>query len=227
MTQPIRVLIVDDHTIVRSGVRLLLEAEDDFRVVGEAVDGQESLAMVARLQPDVVIMDIVMPVLDGIGATREITAHWTDVKVVALTMHRDDDYLFQMLRAGAHGYVLKGGDTNDLIHAIRVVANGDMYLYPSMTRLLVDDYLRRCKSNGTNGNGPILSQREQEVLVLIAQGYRSNDIAEELVISPSTVNTHRGNIMSKLNLSTRPELVRYAHQHGFLEKFLEIRRAFT
>lgn len=215
MDENIRVVIADDHTIVRSGVRLLVESEPDIEVIGEAVDGYEVLALVENIQPHVVIMDIGMPELDGLEATRQIKAQWPAVNVLVLTMHREDEYFFEMLRAGASGYVLKGGDTRDLVNAVRIVASGEVFLYPSMAQLLVQDYLNRI--DGEEDAGPVLSRREKEVLTLIAQGYRSSDIAEELVISPSTVNTHRGNIMSKLGLSTRPELVRYARQHGYLQ----------
>ena len=143
MNDRIRVIIADDHTIVRSGVRLLIESESDIEVVGEAIDGHEAISLVETIQPDVVIMDIGMPELDGLGATRQIKAQWPEVNVLVLTMHREDEYFFEMLRAGASGYVLKGGDTRDLVHAVRIVASGEVFLYPSMAQILVQDFLNR------------------------------------------------------------------------------------
>lgn len=214
MSKPIRVLIADDHTIVRSGVRLLLAAEADMEVVGEARDGLEALAQIELLQPDVVLMDIAMPGLDGLSATREVKARWPQVNVLVLTMHREDQYFFETLRAGASGYVLKGAETSDLISAVRVVSRGEVFLYPTMAQRLVRDYLSRTQSG--EQAGPSLSPREKEILQLLAEGYSSQEIAEKLVLSPSTIHTHRSNIMSKLGLSTRHELVEYARQQGYI-----------
>ena len=214
MADEIRVLIADDHTIVRSGVRLLLEAEPDLRVAAEAVDGIEALSLVEELQPDVVLMDIAMPGMDGLEATRQIKARWPHIQVLVLTMHRQEEYFFEMLRAGASGYVLKGADTGDLINAVRVVAQGGVFLYPTLARRLVQDYLSRL--DGSSEQTSLLSPREREILSMLADGYSSTSIAEKLVISPSTVHTHRSNIMSKLGLSTRHELVQYARQHGLV-----------
>jgi len=210
----IRVLIADDHTIVRSGLRLLLEAEPDLDVVAEAVDGDEALALVEQLQPDVVLMDIAMPGTDGLEATRIIKERWPQIQVLVLTMHRQEEYFFEMLKAGASGYLLKGAETNDLISAVRVVSRGEVWLYPALAQRLVKDYLSR--ATGEHGVQSVLSPREQEILALLAEGYDNNAIAEKLVISPSTVHTHRGNIMNKLGLSTRYELVQYARQNGLI-----------
>jgi two-component system response regulator NreC len=212
--QKIRVLIVDDHTVVRSGVRLLLEIEPDIEVVGEARDGHEAIALTGTLQPDVVLMDIAMPEMDGMAATRQIKAAWPQVNILGLTMHRVDEYFFEMLKAGASGYVLKGADTSDLINAVRVVYQGGVFLYPTMAQRLVQDYLQRVKEDADFG--PALSPREREILQLLAEGYSSKEIAEKLVISPSTVHTHRSNLMSKLGLTTRHELIQFAREHGLV-----------
>jgi two-component system response regulator NreC len=210
----IKVIIADDHTIVRSGVRLLLQAEPDIDVVGEALDGGEAISLTEKLQPDVVLMDIAMPDVDGLEATRQIKTDWPAINVLVLTMHRRDEYFFEMLKAGASGYVLKGADTNELIHAVRVVAQGDVFLYPTMTRKLVCDYLERVSA----GNEPnsVLTTREEQILRALAEGYNSKEIAEKLVISASTVYTHRSRIMAKLGLTTRHELIQYARRHGLL-----------
>ena len=214
MSDNIRVLIADDHTIVRSGLRLLLEAEPDLEVVAEAVDGDDALVLVESLHPDVVLMDIAMPGIDGLQATRVIKERWPQIQVLVLTMHRQEEYFFEMLKAGASGYLLKGAETNDLINAIRVVSRGEVWLYPALAQRLVKDYLS--KATGERTPQSILSPREQEILTLLAEGYDNNAIAEKLVISPSTVHTHRSNIMNKLGLNTRHELVQYARQNGLI-----------
>ena len=214
MADQLRVLIADDHTIVRSGVRLLLEAEPDFLVVGEALNGKEALAMAESLQPDVILMDITMPVVDGLEATRRIKARWPDIKVLVLTMHRSEEYFFEMLKAGASGYILKGAETGDLIHAVRVVGQGEVFLYPTMASKLVGDYLNRVNKN--TETSPSLSQREKEILRMVAEGYSNKEIAEELVVSPSTVHSHRSNLMIKLGMGNRRELIQYARQHGII-----------
>ena len=217
MSERIRVLIADDHTIVRSGVRLLLEAEPDIEVVGEALDGQQAVTLAETLHPDVILMDIAMPGMDGLEATRQIIALWPDIRVLVLTMHRTDDYFFEMLKAGASGYVLKGAQTDELINAIRVVAQGEVFLYPPVARKLVQDYLNRVA--GGAHSSPSLSPRETEILRLMAEGCSNKEIAEELVISPSTVHSHRSNLMSKLGLNSRRELIQYARDRGMLREF--------
>ena len=217
MSEQIRVLIADDHTIVRSGVRLLLEAEDDIRIVGEALDGNEALAMTETLQPDVVLMDIAMPGMDGLEATRKLKDRWPDVQVLVLTMHRSDEYFFEMLKNGASGYVLKGADPTELIKAVRVVGQGEVFLYPTMAQKLLKDYLGRV--GRADEEDPKLSPREKEILRLLAEGYSNREIAESLVISPSTVYTHRGNLMNKLGLNNRRELIQYAQKRGFLRNY--------
>jgi two-component system response regulator NreC len=214
MPAPIKVLIADDHTIVRSGVRLLLDAEPDIEVIGEALDGVEAVELVAKMQPDVVLMDIAMPGMDGMEATRHIKADWPQVNVLVLTMHRRDEYFFELLKAGASGYVLKGAETNELIHAVRVVAAGEVFLHPTMTRKLVRDYLNRATMSAEPDE--ILSPREREILGLVAEGFSAKEIAEKLVISTSTVYSHRSTLMEKLGLSSRHELIQYARRHGLI-----------
>lgn len=214
MNNIIRVLIADDHTIVRSGVRLLLEAETDIEVIGEALDGKEAIALVEQLHPNVVLMDIAMPGVDGLEATKKILSQWPETKILVLTMHRSDEYFFEMIKAGASGYVLKGADTNELIHALRVVAKGEVFLYPSMAGKLVKGYLDSLEGN--NNALSNLSRREQEILRLLADGYTNKEIAEKLVVSPSTVHTHRSNLMNKLNLNSRRDLIQYTRRKGII-----------
>lgn len=214
MTDRIRILIADDHTIFRSGLKLLFSSEPAFDVIAEAEDGAQAIELAHQLQPDVVLMDIGMPGINGYEATKTIKADNPDVNILVLTMHRSEEYFFKMLDAGASGYVLKGAETEELIQAVQTVARGDAFLYPSMVRRLVDRYLKVQSSEAAQRDS--LTARENEILQLIANGYSNNDIAEKLVISPSTVHTHRTNIMHKLGLSKRHELVRYARDQGLL-----------
>jgi two-component system response regulator NreC len=208
------VLIADDHTIVRTGVRLLLEAEHDIEVVGEAGDGNEALILTESLQPNVVLIDVAMPGLDGMEATRQIKARWPNITVLVLTMHRTDEYFFEMLKAGASGYVLKGAETSELINAVRMVSRGEVFLHATMARRLVQDYLSRVQ--GAAVLEVPLSPREAEILRMLAEGYSNNEIAKKLVISPSTVHTHRSNLMAKLGLNSRHELIKYARDRGMV-----------
>jgi two-component system response regulator NreC len=214
MSDLIRVLIADDHVIVRSGVRLLLDAEADIEVVGEALDGSEAIALAKTLQPDVILMDISMPAIDGLEATRRIRASWPEINVLILTMHRSDEYFFEALKADASGYVLKAAETSELIRAVRIVSQGEVFLYPTMARKLVRGYLDELKS-GTQPE-PALSPREEEIMRLLVEGYNNTEIAEKLVLSLSTVHTHRGNLMNKLGLKSRHELIQYARQRGMI-----------
>ncbi len=213
MSETIRVLIADDHTIVRSGLHLLLESEPDIEVVDEATDGVSAVKLAEDLLPDVVLMDIGMPELNGIEATRQIKTSRPDTFILILTMHRSDEYFFQALEAGASGYVLKGAETTDLLNAVRSVARGDVFLYPSVARKLVQQYLNQTEVDSLEG--PNLTKREREILKFIAEGYTTKEIADQLVVSPSTVHSHRSNVMQKLNLAKRHELVQYAREHGF------------
>ena len=213
----IRVLVADDHTIVREGVRILLEAQPDIEVVGEAADGQEALARVRELQPDIVLIDIAMPNLNGMEATRAIKRDYPQVQIIALTMYESDEYFFQVLNAGASGYILKKAASADLLAAIRAVYAGEVFLYPSVARRLVSDYLSRVKSGEEKSSYDGLTAREREVLKLIAEGHTNQAIADKLVISPSTVQTHRTRIMQRLNLHNRAELIQYAMRKGLLD----------
>jgi two-component system response regulator NreC len=214
MADVISVVIADDHTIVRSGLRMLLSSEIDITVIGEAVDGESAIRLCREMKPDVILMDIGMPGINGIEATKQIKSELPDTNVLVLTMHRSEEYFFQMLDAGASGYVLKGAETNELINAVRVVARGDVFLYPTMARRLVSEYLAQSGSDPA-GLGK-LTDREREVLKLIAEGHTNKEIAEKLVLSPSTIHSHRTNLMQKLGLSSRFELVQYARKHGLL-----------
>ncbi|MCK6624829.1 MAG: response regulator transcription factor [Anaerolineae bacterium] len=211
----IRLLLVDDHQIVRAGLRMLFMAEQDMEIVGEVGSGEEALQAVRQLKPDVVLMDVVMAGMSGIEATRRIKEANPEVAVLALTMHEDEHYFFEMLNAGASGYVPKRAAPDDLVDAIRVVSQGNVFLYPTLAKLLVKDFLQRAES-GASPPGEELTAREREVLTCIAEGLTNREIAETLVISAKTVDRHRENIMRKLNLHNRVELVKYAIEKGLI-----------
>jgi two-component system, NarL family, response regulator NreC len=214
----IRLLLVDDHIVVRSGIRMLLEGEPDVEIVGEAGTAREALQAVFELHPDVILMDIGLPDISGIEATREIKHLYPDISIVALTIHEDEEYFFKMLEAGASGYVPKKAAPDELLTAIRAAAKGEVYLYPSMAKMLVNDYLThdtQAKEVSASLDG--ITPREHEVLVYLAEGAGNEEIAEALNISPKTVARHRENIMSKLNLHTRTELVKYAIRKGIIQ----------
>ena len=211
----IRLLLVDDHQIVRAGLRMLFLAEKDMEIVGEAGSGEEAIQAVRELKPDVVIMDVAMPGMSGIEATRRIKEADPDVAVLALTMYEDEQYFFEMLSAGALGYIPKRAAPDDLISAVRVVSQGNVFLYPTMAKLLVDDFLQRM-GPGSARTLERLTPRERQVLTYIAQGYTNQEIAEALEISVKTVDRHRENIMRKLNLHNRVELVKYAIKKGLI-----------
>lgn len=216
MSKKIRILLSDDHTILRDGIRSLLDAEADMCVVGEAQDGHTAVQMALELEPDVVLMDIAMPLLNGLEATRQIRRGKPCVKVLILTMHENEEYIRRALANGAMGYILKDAAARDLLGAIRAVQRGETVLSPAITRLVIEDYLRWGDLNsGKLSNG--LSPREQEVLQLIAEGYPNKQIAEILCISIKTVQSHRANIMSKLDLHDRSDLVKYAIRKKIIE----------
>jgi two-component system, NarL family, response regulator NreC len=212
-----RLLLVDDHAVVRSGLRMLLSGHTEMEIVGEAGTAEEALQRAGELKPDVILMDIGLPDKTGIEATREIKAGFPDIKIVALTIHEDEEYFFQMLAAGASGYVPKRAAPEELITAITVAAAGEVYLYPSMAKLLVRDYLSAERPADEKINLDGLTDREREVLTHLAEGANNNEIAGALVISPKTVERHRENIMRKLNLHSRSELVRYAIRKGIIK----------
>jgi two-component system response regulator NreC len=213
----IRVLLADDHTILRAGLKMMLNAQPDIEVVGEASDGKQAVAEAQRLQPDVILMDITMPDWNGIEATRQVKRLQPDVRVLVLTMHENEEYLFQVLRAGASGYMLKEVADTELISAIRIVNAGSFYLSSSAQSMMVGDYLQRVRTGEERDSYSDLTEREREILKLVAEGYTNNQIAERLFISPKTVDTHRTHIMDKLNLHSRAELVKYAMRRGLLE----------
>lgn len=213
----IRVLVVDDHTVVRAGIRLLLESETDIKVVGEAKDGQEAVDKVQQLAPDVVLMDLAMAGMSGLEATRRMTRQWPDVRVLVLTMHDNDEYFFQALKAGASGYLLKESSPDELVAALRAVHEGGVFIYPSLASRLLDDYLRRVDAGEETKGLSELTTREQEILRLIAEGKTGREIARALHVSPKTVDRHRANMMRKLDLHNRAELIRYAIRKGLIE----------
>lgn len=211
-----RILIADDHAIVREGLRTLLEAQPDIEVVGEATDGEEAVNKTQEIQPDIVLMDITMPGMNGLEATRQIRQNNPDAKILVLTMHEGDEYFFKFLDAGASGYFIKGGSSTELISALRAVWNGDVFLYPTMAKKLLSDYLQRVKTGSNKESYDGLTNREREVLKLIAEGYTNQEISERLVLSVTTVQTHRAHIMAKLGLHGPTELVKYALRRGFI-----------
>jgi two-component system response regulator NreC len=212
----VRVLVADDHPIVRVGLRTLLEGEPDLVVIGEAAHGVEAVAAAQRLGPDVVVMDISMPEMDGLEATRRIRATCATTQVLILTVHAQERYLFPVLKAGASGYVLKSTVDTELVNAIRIVARGGAFLYPSATRMVLEHYLARVQSGVEQDAYERLSEREREVLKLIALGHTAGDTAKKLGLSPKSVETYRARIMEKLGLDSRPALVKYALARGLL-----------
>lgn len=213
---PIHVLIVDDHAVVRAGVRMLLESDPDLDIVGEGENGEQAVSLAQELKPDVILMDVTMPEMDGVEATRTIRALPHPPVVLALSIHEGTDYFFHMLQAGASGYVPKRAAPEELLRAIHVVAEGNVFLEPSVAKDLVSDYLVRMQSGGEHDSYDGLTEREQEILTYIAEDATNGEIANTLNISVKTVERHRENIMHKLNLHTRTELVKYAIRKGLI-----------
>jgi two-component system response regulator NreC len=213
----IRVLLVDDHDVVRTGIRALIEAEKDMEVIGEAASGREGLRMVQELEPDIVLMDITMDDMDGMEATRRMRECCEEADVLALTIHEGREYFFEMLNAGASGYVPKSAAAEELMIAIRAVARGEVYLHSSVAQLLLQDHLRRARTDSEPEGEDTLTDREREVLTLVAEGMMNREIGEQLGISPKTVARHRENIMRKLELHSRTELVKYAIRIGLID----------
>ncbi|MFC2072680.1 response regulator [Chloroflexota bacterium] len=213
----IKVFITDDHEVLRDGIRLLLEKTPDIEVVGEASSGEEAVAEIERLTPDVVLMDITMPGLNGLDATRQIKSRNANVRVLILTVHETDQYLAEMLDARASGYLVKSASGIELMSAIRAVARGDVYLYPSIARLFVNDFLKTDAKSGVSSTYEGLTNREKSVLRYIADDKKNKEIAEILGISIRTVQAHRTNLMDKLGAHDRTELVKYAIRKGLIE----------
>lgn len=216
MDRTIRLLLVDDHAVVRAGLRSLLAGHPGIAVVGEAGDGAEALDQVARLRPDVVLMDLAMRGMSGLEATAALTRSGGTARVLCLTMHEDEAYFFHALQAGASGYVLKESSPDELLAAIRAVHQGGVYFQPTMARKLLNQYLHRA-SEGEEDGLQSLTEREQEVVKLIADGCTTREIATRLYISPRTVERHRTQIMQKLGLHNRAELIRYAVRRGLID----------
>lgn len=212
----IRVLLADDHTLIRSGIATLLQSNKDFLVVGEAEDGEEAVRKTGELKPTVVVLDLSMPKLNGMEATKQIKKKYPEVNVLILTMHENEEYVYQILKSGAAGYVLKSAGKDELIAAIRAAAKGDKFFSPRISQLMAEGYVRRVEQAATEmGPGDVpLTRREREVLALVVDGMTNQQIADQLFISPRTVDTHRTNIMQKLNIHDLANLVRYAIEHG-------------
>ncbi len=215
MTQ-IRVLLAEDHTIVRKGIRLILDGEPLIAVIGEAENGRQAVEMTGQLQPDIVVMDHTMPLLNGLEATRQIRAHQPAVKVLILTMHTNEEYIFEFLQAGAAGYLVKQSAPTDLVAAIVAISQGQSYLSPAISKTVIEEYIRQREVIGKGNPPDKLTEREREVLQLIAEGHNNRAIATQLVISMKTVGVHRLNIMQKLDLHTSTELTKYAIRKGMI-----------
>jgi len=212
----LRILLADDHTIIRNGLRLLLERQPDFTVVGEASNGREAIELADLKNPDVIIMDVAMPIMNGIEATARITAAQSKIAVVILSMHSDESYILRSLRAGARGYLLKDSAEADLIGAVRAVAAGKAFFSPVVSKFLADDYLRQLRQSGVEDPYDLLTARERELLQLVAEGKSAKAIGALLNLSVHTVDTHRANLMSKLNVHSVPELILYAVRKGII-----------
>jgi DNA-binding NarL/FixJ family response regulator len=212
----IRVLLADDHTLIRAGLRMVVDAQPDLTVVGEANDGREAVATATKLKPEVVVMDIGMPSLNGIEACRQIRAALPDTQVVMLSMHSDEGYVLRALKAGAKAYLLKDSAEADLARAIRAAAAGKSFFSPAVGQVLLEDYMRKLERTGAEDSYELLSPREREILQLVAEGKSSKDIANLLDLSVYTVETHRSRVMQKLHLRGIPELILYAVRKGII-----------
>ena len=220
----IRVMLVDDHDVVRTGLKSLLTVESDMEVIAEATNGAEAIDKIPVINPDVIVMDITMPTMDGMEATRQISKKFPDSKVLSLTVHEDKQYFFEMLAAGAKGYITKQAASEELVSAIRAVASGNVYLQPALARWLLDDY-KRVNKGGIAGTAQqdasadleVLSDRERGVLELVAEGLTTPEIAKELELSPKTISRHRERIMNKLNIHSATALVRFAIRTGLID----------
>ncbi len=208
--KPIRILLADDHNVMRRGLRLLLESQPEFTVVAEAADGRQALEQAQATDPDVVVLDIAMPNLSGIEAAQQMIAARPGIAVVILSMHSDEGYVLRALKAGAKGYLLKDSAEGDLIDAIKAVRQGKTFFSPEISRMLVEDYVREIRTRGVEDSYELLTAREREILQLIAEGKSNKDVAARLNLSLYTVETHRRNLQDKLNLHSLAELILYA-----------------
>jgi DNA-binding NarL/FixJ family response regulator len=208
--KPIRILLADDHPIVRKGLRILLQSQPDLEVVAEAGDGREAVDAAANLTPDVIVMDVAMPLLNGIDATSQIVKRRPESKVIILSMYSDEEYLIRALTAGAKGYLLKESAEEDLLRAVQAVSKGDPYFSPSISKTLLEDYVRKLQQQGLRDSYDLLTEREKEILQLLAHGRSNKEVATLLNVSTYTVETHRNHIMQKLDLHNTAELVLYA-----------------
>lgn len=212
----IRIILADDHAVIRSGLRLVLEQHADFRVVGEASDGRAAVNLAEAVKPDVAVLDITMPGLNGIEAAHQISTKQPGVATIILSMHADESFVLRALKAGAKGYLLKESAEADLINAVRVVSEGKSFFSPAVSRMLVEDYVRQLQDKDIEDSYELLTPREREILQLVAEGKSNKDVANLLNLSLYTVETHRSNILSKLNLHTVPELILYAVRKGVI-----------
>jgi two-component system response regulator NreC len=212
----LRILLADDHIVMRSGLRALLDRQPNLEVVGESENGRETVALAASLKPDVVVMDVGMPVLNGIEATQTIVTQCPTIAVVILSMHADESYVMRALKAGARGYLLKDSAAADLIGAIQAISQGKSFFSPKVSRILAEDYVRVLKQKGAVDTYDLLTSREREILQLLAEGKSNKEVATALNISPYTVETHRSHILQKLNLHNSAELVLYAVRKGII-----------
>src|SRR5580698_7709677 len=213
----IRIILADDHTIIRSGLRLLLEQQPDFKVVAEGNDGREAVQLVAKHHPEVAILDIGMPQLSGIEATRQIVAENPEAQVLILSMHSDEGYVLRALKAGARAYILKNSAEADLIRAVRSVAEGKSFFSPVISKMLLEDYVRQVREKQVEDSYDLLTPREREILQLLAEGKTNKEVANILHVSVYTVDAHRGNILQKLNLHGVPEMILYAVRKGIIQ----------
>jgi two-component system, NarL family, response regulator NreC len=213
----IRILLADDHTIIRSGLKLLLEQQSDFKVVAEANDGREAVELVSKHHPKVAVLDIGMPKLNGIEATQQIASQEPDTEVVILSMHADESYVLRALKAGARAYILKNSAEADLIRAVHSVAEGKSFFSPVISKMLLEDYVRQIKDKHVEDSYDLLTPREKEILQLLAEGRTNKEVANLLTLSVHTVDAHRGNILQKLNLHGIPELILYAVRKGIIQ----------
>jgi len=212
----IRIILADDHAVIRRGLRLVLEQQKDFEVVGEASDGRGAVDLAETAKPDIAVLDITMPNLNGIEAAHQISAKQIGVSTIVLSMHADESFVLRALKAGARGYLLKESAEGDLINAVRLVSEGKSFFSPTVSRMLVEDYVRKLQDKDIEDSYDLLTLRERELLQLIAEGKSNKEVANMLNLSLYTVETHRSNILNKLNLHSVPELILYAVRKGVI-----------